>query len=52
MTPLKIVAALFIIVALITLFVVDNIKVSAVFLILGNLLSLFDHFQKRRDKEP
>ncbi len=46
MTPLKILAALFIVAALITLFVVDNIKVFAVLLIVGNLLSLFDHFRK------
>ena len=49
MTPLKILAALFIVAALITLFAVDNMKVFAVLLILGNLLSLFDHFRKRKD---
>jgi hypothetical protein len=49
MTPLKILAALFIVAALITLFIVDNIKVFAVLLILGNLLGIFDHFGKRSD---
>ena len=42
MTTIKIIAALFIVAALVSLFAIDNIKVSAVLLILGSLINLLD----------
>lgn len=48
MMTLKIWAAIFIVAALITLLLVDNIKVFAVLLVIGNLLTLLDHFKQRR----
>ena len=47
MTFPKLLAALLLIAALISLFVTSNIKVTVILITAGNLLSILDHFKKR-----
>ena len=48
MSPIRIVAAIFMVASIVALFAVDNHKVFALLLVIGNLLVLWDEARSRR----